>query len=210
VTGFDVIAGAILLVSGLVGFIRGATREVVTVLAFVVAVVVSIVALRISAPLAAHFIHTLWLARVAALLAVFIAVYLVVRLAGGFLTRGVRQTVLSGPDRLLGLLIGFARGVVAVGVIVLLIRAATPPERMPNWFTHAKVYPLASAAGGALRALAPKGMAMVRHVAPTVENAIAPDESETDDAGQSPPRTARRGYTDEERGALNALVEKSR
>ncbi|MGH7024063.1 MAG: CvpA family protein [Caulobacteraceae bacterium] len=182
-TGFDILAGAILLVSGLMGFIRGATREVVTVLAFVIAVVGAIFALRFSAQLAGHFIHTPWLAHVAALLAVFVILYIIVRLAGGVVTRGVRQTVLSGPDRILGFAIGLARGVVVVGVIVLAIRAATPPERLPQWFTGAKSYPVASAAGGALKAFAPKGMAMVRRVAPSVEKALDPSDSNFDSGG---------------------------
>ena len=38
-TGFDYIAGAILLVSGVIGFFRGATRELVTVIAFLAAAV---------------------------------------------------------------------------------------------------------------------------------------------------------------------------
>lgn len=213
-TGFDVAVGAILLISALVGFVRGATREVVTVVAFVAAVVVSIFALRFSAPVARHFIHTVWLAHVAALIAVFVIAYVIVRLIGGRLTRGVRQTSLSGLDRLLGFAIGLARGVVAVGLVVLLIRAATPPERMPRWFTHARTYHLANMAGSALRALGPRGMEMARHVAPAVENALAPEEPDADSGDNQSGATSRpgahRGYTDKQRKALDDLVEKSR
>jgi membrane protein required for colicin V production len=213
-TGFDFIAGAILLVSGLVGLARGATRELVTVIAFITAVVGSIFALRFSAPLARHFIHTAWLAHIAALIVVFIIVYVIVRLIGGQLTRGVRQTGLSGFDRVLGGVIGLARGVVVVGVLVLLIRAATPPERMPHWFTHARVYPMANAAGSALRAFAPKGMEFARQVAPSVENALTSDEQDGDESGNdaTAPHQAsgRHGNTVKERKALDDLVEKSR
>lgn len=210
-TGFDFFAGAILLVSGLIGFWRGATREVTTVIAFIAAVVGSIFALRISGPIARHFIHTAWLANVAAVLAVFVLIYIVVRLVGGRLTRGVRQTGLSSLDRALGFAIGLARGVVMVGIVVLLIRAATPPERVPGWFTHARIYPVANAAGAALRVLAPKGVAMARHMGPAMENALAPDESDqagNQTSGGAAPR--RHGYSDTQRKALDALVEKSR
>jgi membrane protein required for colicin V production len=178
-TGFDILAGVILLASGLVGFARGATREVVTVAAFIVGVAVSIFAIRFSAPLAQHLIHTLWLARVAALIGVFLVTYVIVRLAGGALTRGVRQTSLSGPDRVLGLAIGLARGAVAIAVIALAIRTATPPERMPHWYTGAIIYPEADAGGRALRALAPKGMAIMRHAAPSVENALTGENADS-------------------------------
>jgi membrane protein required for colicin V production len=210
-TGFDFIAGGILLVSGLVGFLRGATREVTTVVAFIAAVAGAIFGLRFSAPIARHFIHTFWLANVAAVLVAFVVIYIIVRLVGGHLTRGVRQTGLSSLDRALGFAIGAARGVVAVGVVVLLIRAATPPERMPVWFTQARTYPLANAAGAALRVLAPKGMAMARHVGPAVENALAPDETDqADNAAASGPAVKHHGYSDAQRKALDDLVEKSR
>lgn len=213
-TGFDYVAGAILLVSGAVGFARGATRELVTVIAFVAAAAGSVLLLRFSGPLAHHFIHTAWLARVAALIVGFIAIYIIVRLLGGRLTQGVRQTVLSGPDRLLGFAIGLARGVVAIAILVVLIRAATPPERLPHWFTQARSYPMASAAGSALRALAPKGLAMARNMAPSVESAVTAEGENTDGnhdvTGEAKAPHARHGYTDKERKALDDLVEKSR
>jgi membrane protein required for colicin V production len=213
-TGFDFIAGAIFLISGLVGLVRGATREVVTVVAFIAAAVTAIFALRLSGPLARHFVHTAWLANIAAFIVVFVIVYIIVRLVGGRLIRGVRQTRLSSLDRILGFAIGLARGAVAVGLLVILIRAATPPERAPHWFTHAKVYPLASAAGSALRAFAPKGMEMAKRVAPTVENAIVPEEPAADGhdsrTGETPRSPGRHGATDKERKALDDLVEKSR
>ncbi len=59
VTLFDLGAGLILLVSGIVGFVRGATREVTTVVAFVLAAVLSVLALRFTGPIARHAIHKL-------------------------------------------------------------------------------------------------------------------------------------------------------
>src|SRR5258708_34459619 len=95
-TGFDFVAGAILLLSGLVGFARGATREVGTVTAFIAAAVGSIFLLRYSGPLAHHFIHTVWLAHVAALIVGFIIIYIFVRLVGGGVTQGWRPAPRSG------------------------------------------------------------------------------------------------------------------
>ncbi len=188
-TGFDILAGAILLVSGLVGFARGATRELVTVTAFIAGVAVSIFAIRYSAPIAGHFIHTLWLARVAALVGVFLIVYIAIRLAGGALTRGVRETALSGLDRALGFAIGLARGAVVIAIIALAIGAITPRERMPHWYTHALVYPEANAGGQTLRALAPKGMALMRRAAPTVENAVTGENADVgNEAGNASDR----------------------
>ncbi len=185
-TTFDYIAGFILITSGLFGFARGATREITTVIAFTLAAVFAVFALRATGPLARVMIHTVWLANTAAILAGFIFAYVVLRLIGGALVNSVRQTSLSGLDRVLGLGIGIVRALVVLGGFTLLLNAATPPERMPAWILHAKLYPLASAAGGALRAFAPKGLKAARGVAPDLAKAMAGDpDPETPDNAPS-------------------------
>jgi membrane protein required for colicin V production len=181
-TAFDYAAGLLLLLSGLFGLARGATHEITTVVALVVAAILAVAALRFTGPLAMHEIHTPWLAKAAAVLLTFILVYAVLRMIGGALTRGVRQTSLSGLDRLLGFGVGLVRAMVVLGGFILLVDAATPPERMPAWISGAKLYPLASAAGGALRTFAPRGLKVAQTVAP----ALADDVAE----GSAPPASA--------------------
>ncbi|MBA3811410.1 MAG: CvpA family protein [Caulobacteraceae bacterium] len=208
-TLFDILAGSVFLISGVIGFARGATREVTTVIAFVLAAVIAVFSLRVTAPLAHHLIATVWLANTAAILVAFVVAYILLRMVAGALHRGVRQTVLSGVDRALGFAIGLARALVVVGAFALILNAATPPERMPAWITRAKLYPLANAAGGALRAFAPQGIKVAHDVAPAVEQAGTGAPA----AAPSGPRslTARgSGYSTDERKALDDLVEKSR
>jgi membrane protein required for colicin V production len=178
VTAFDDFILATLAISGLVGMIRGATREITTVVALLVAATGSVFALRFSGPIAAHMIKTAWLANAAAILAVFILLYVVLRLIGGAITRGVRQTSLSGLDRLVGAGIGLARALVVVGGVTLLVDTVTPADRMPGWISGAKLYPLAAAAGGALRAVGPEGLGLARNVGPTLAGAAlsSPEE----------------------------------
>jgi len=205
VTLFDLGAGLVLLVSGIFGYARGATREVTTAIAFVLAIVAAVLALRFTGPIAGHSIHTVWMANAAAVLIVFIFAYVVLRLIGGALTRRVRQTAaLSGLDRALGFAIGVVRGLVVIGAFALLIEAATPAERRPAWIVGAKLYPLASQAGAALKSLAPRGLNAAHAVAPEITGP-AP--------GDTPPQrklSHGRGYSLHERKSLDDLVEKSR
>jgi membrane protein required for colicin V production len=171
-TAFDYAAGVLLLLSGLFGFVRGATHELSTVVALVVAAILAVAALRFTGPLALHAIHTPWLAKATAILLTFVLVYAVLRILGGALTRGVKQTSLSGLDRMLGFGVGLVRALVALGGFILLVDAATPPERMPAWIKGAKLYPIASAAGGALRTFAPSGLKVAATVAPVLADDV--------------------------------------
>jgi membrane protein required for colicin V production len=117
-------------------------------------------------------IDTAWLANAAAILVMFIIIYIVLRLTGGALTQSVRQTGLSGLDRMLGFGIGVVRALVVMGAFTLVLNAATPPERMPAWISDAQLYPLASAAGDSLRAFAPKGLKVAHDVAPGLADAV--------------------------------------
>jgi len=214
-TGFDILAGLVLLVSGLVGYARGATREVTTVIAFLLAVAAAVIGLRFTGPIARHFIHTSWMANAAAALTLFIVAYIALRMVGGALTRSVRQTAtLSGLDRVLGFGIGLVRALVILGAFALLIDAATPPERKPDWFLTARLYPLARASGAVLEALAPKGLAVANSVAPAIHDAVR----DANGADAPPParpaaRSARGrspGYSADQRKSLDDLVEKTR
>jgi membrane protein required for colicin V production len=211
---FDIIAGLLLVVSAIIGLARGATREVTTVMAFLAAAVIAVFGLRFTGAIAAHTMATPWMANVAALLVTFVAVYIVLRIIAGMLSRGVQRTVLSGPDRVLGGGIGVARGLIAVGACLLLVDAALPPQQMPSWITGAKLYPVADASASLLRAFAPQGWKLAGEVAPGVASAImgAPQTMQDDPPNDSPAVRAGygSGYSERQRKALDVLVEKSR
>ena len=206
-TLFDAAVGLVLLASGMLAFVRGATREITTVLAFIAAVVVAVFGLRFTGPLARHAIATAWMANTVAALMLFVFAYIVFRVIGGVITRTVKQTAtLSSLDRILGLGVGILRGAVIVGAFTLLINAATPAERMPAWISKAKTYPAATQAANILKAFAPEGMRMAHTVEPVVTDAVkagtAPDAS--------PTARPAHGYDQDQRKSLDDLVEKSR
>jgi membrane protein required for colicin V production len=199
---FDLIVLLILAVSALIGFLRGAVREVVTVIAFITSVLVAVVLLRFTGPLFRHVVHPDWLASALALLVIFLAVYIVLRILGGQLTDKIRKSNLGALDRAVGLGFGLVRALVTLGLFNIVFHIATPPERTPKWVTQAKLYPLTEVSADALRAVAPKGSAMARKVAPALKDAVN-DESQGD-------KGADRGYEARDRKSMNDLLEKSR
>ena len=181
-TQFDLIALAVLAVSGLIGFVRGALRELTTIVAFGLAVLIALLALRFTGPLARHWLHPSWVGNVAALLAGFLVSYIAIRIVGALLSHSVHQVkALGGIDRVAGLGIGLIRGFVLLGVFQLVFSAATPRERMPSWISHAALYPAASDTAQALKALEPSGLAVAGKLAPTLKEAVTDDDGQDDD-----------------------------
>jgi membrane protein required for colicin V production len=171
---FDLAAGLVLIVSVLVGWIRGATREVATFAALIAAAIVALAALRFSGPVARHAIHTVWLANIAAILLVFAAVYILLRVAASALTRRIHQTSgLGGVDRALGAGLGAARALIVLGLANLTINAIMPADRMPPWISGALLYPVSTASATALKTFAPNGAELAKRVYPVVGKAIA-------------------------------------
>jgi membrane protein required for colicin V production len=202
VTQFDYAVIAILAFSALVGFWRGAAREIVTVLAFVLAALSALFGLRYVAPIGRAGIDPDWAGEVVAAVAVFLVVYIVLRLMGAALARRVKDSQVMGPlDRSIGLGFGLVRAVVFLGALNLLFHAATPSDRIPPWISQATLYPMTTAAGRALAAVAPKGLAMARRAKPAV------DEVVKDSAGD---RRQPQGYDARERHTIDILVEKAR
>jgi membrane protein required for colicin V production len=203
---FDLAAGLVLIVSVLVGWIRGAAREVATVAALIIAAVVALFALRFSGPIARHAIHTPWLANIAAILIVFAAVYILLRVMAGSLTRRIHQTSgLGGVDRMVGAGFGAARALVLLGLVNLTVNAIMPPDRMPPWISGALLYPVSSLSASALKAFAPRGADLAKQVYPVVGKAITSDGQDNEAAGDQ-----NRDYNDPQTNAPGPQAPSSR
>jgi len=194
-TLFDVLAGLLLLVSGLTAFMRGATRELTEMLAFVIAVLISILCLRFTAPVLRGMMSPDWAAVTAALLIVFVIVFLLLKVVGSQITSRVQSAgALGTVDRLIGAAFGLIRAMVILGAFTLLVQMAGGEAGPPKWVAEARLYPVTAGAGKVLKAFAPSAFAAAGKVAPAVKDAVR------DGAG----------YSDDERKAMDDAVEKSR
>jgi membrane protein required for colicin V production len=198
VTQFDYLALTVILISALVGWMRGAAREMVTVVAFVLAAAIALFGLRYTAGVARQLIHPAWAAQVVAVAVVFLIVYIALRIFGAGLAGKIQATnVLGALDRSVGLGFGLIRALVILGAFNLVFNAATPPDRVPRWISHGALYPMTTAAARILKTFAPKGMGVAVRLKPAFvddERDKAPDE----------------GYDAAERNRVDQLVEKSR
>jgi membrane protein required for colicin V production len=201
-TQFDLIVAILFLISAGVGFLRGAIREIAALFALVVAAFVAIYGLPAITPLVRHLIHTRWLAATVALIGVFAVVYVLLRLIGAGVARNVQRThVLGALDRVVGLGIGVARGLVVMGGLYLMFNAATPEDLRPHWITGSLTWPVSRAMGNLITAVAPRGLDLAGRVRPAFDQAVKDRPRD---------RNASGGYDARQRGEIDDLVEKSR
>ena len=226
-TLFDLIAILIIVVSGAVGFTRGAVRELVTVFAFTLSALAAIYMMPVVGPAARHMMHPAWVANAGAVVAVFLVAYISLRLLGGWVTSRLHeQAALGTIDRTIGLGFGVVRALVFLGVFYLVFNMATPPELVPTWISEAKLYPLAREAGRIVGAVAPRALRASSHIGPALERAVTEDGIDDNVFGAAAPADKivpsaagsrsrnstppNPGYDKRSRDDIDALVERSR
>lgn len=212
-TLFDIIALSVILLSAGIGFVRGAVREVMTILAFVLAALIAVYGLKFIGPIARKMLNPDWFATTLAVIVTFIAAYIAIRMAGSLMTKKLHDIKTLGLlDRSAGVAFGLVRALFLLGLFNLVFNIATPTERVPKWISHSALYPLSSLSAKVLRSMAPKGSAMAGKLGPSIEQAVR--DGAADKMG-SPPKSSEtktpgKGYDEKSRRNVDALVEKNR
>ncbi|WP_028989183.1 CvpA family protein [Thermithiobacillus tepidarius DSM 3134] len=129
---FDCLIFAILLVSTIVGLLRGLVREVFSLFLWLLGFVVAIHYSPPAAQLLKPFIDTPSLRIVAAFLALFLVTVIIGNLFALLLQQILHKAGLSTVDRALGGGFGLLRAVLLAGLLVL-IAQATPMAKDPWW-----------------------------------------------------------------------------
>ncbi len=156
-TTFDYILLGMVLVSGLVGVLRGLIREALSLVIWVAALWCAArfgsEAARLFDSLLDDALWQLWAGR----LALFVGVLFAGSIVAWIITYFVRRSVITGTDRVLGMLFGLARGVLLAGILVLALDlggfGAEP------WWRESKLLPYAAAVGAELRDVAEEQLA---------------------------------------------------
>lgn len=232
-TIFDLIALAVVALSALSGYNKGAVAELLGLFAMALSAIATIAFLPATAPIARHILHAGWVSAVVAAVATFVIVFMFLRLVAAMLTGSINRSFLGGANRFGGLIFGGLRGVVVLALFALLFNKATPAELKPSWITGGFTYPFASDAGRALGSFLPKKFdptggftdQLGRSIrdestkpdgeAPPVEETAPPPDQTAPSVRHDPPSSERakpvnHGYTKRARDSVDALVERSK
>lgn len=157
VTDYLVIAAVV--ISAVVGAMRGFLREVVALVAWLLALFIAwhfadLVEPHLGGLLAGSSVKP-WAARVI----IVLLILLLGAAVGAMLSHFVRLSMFSGMDRFLGLIFGLLRGVVLLGVFVILGQLLRLSDE--HWWTRSLLIPYGESVANGLRTLV--GEQHVRH-----------------------------------------------
>lgn len=148
----DYIILAVILISAVAGLIQGFLREVFSLVTLVLAIWLAWKAGPALVPYLGGALREppfgLWTGRAI----VFIAVLVAGAIISAIVNHYVRLSMFSGLDRLLGFILGMARGVVIVGIAVIL--AQNVRLEGESWWKKSRLIPTLEPVAGVLRVIA--------------------------------------------------------
>ena len=136
---FDLLLIAVLLVSAIVGIVRGLIRELLSLLSWVVSLWMAFKFAPEVSTWLAPYLDAPQLQYVVALAAVFILCLLLLSLCAIILAKLLALVGIAGTDRSLGAVFGVVRGV-AIGVVLIFLLRLTPASN-ESWFTSSTLVP---------------------------------------------------------------------
>jgi membrane protein required for colicin V production len=147
----DYVIIAAILVSAVAGAVRGFLRESIAVATWLIALFLAwhfsdLVAPHLGGLLAASDVRP-WAARAI----IVVLVLLVGTATGAILAHYVRLSIFSGMDRLLGFIFGLLRGVVLLGVFVILAQLLRLQDE--HWWRRSLLMPYGESVANGLRTL---------------------------------------------------------
>jgi membrane protein required for colicin V production len=142
---------AIVVLSAVVGAVRGLLREVIAVVTWVVAIWGAWAFSGVVEPYLGGVLKDSAARPWAARAVVFVGLLLLGAAVGALVSQFARLSIFSGTDRLLGFVFGLLRGAVAVGVIVIIVQQLKI-DREPEW-QRSTLLPYAEQVASVLRSL---------------------------------------------------------
>ena len=150
ITLLDGILIGVAVVSGLLAMVRGFSREVLSIVSWVVAAIAAFMFYQQAVPFVQNYIASELVATLVAAAGIFLITLVVVT----YITMRVADFIIDsriGPlDRTLGFLFGVARGGLLMVVAMLFFNFLVSPEQTPGWVADAKSRPLLENLGESL------------------------------------------------------------
>ena len=151
----DLVVIGVVLISALLAAVRGFTREVLAIVAWVTAAAAAWFLHRLVLPYAEQYITNKTVALVAAIGGIFVVTLIVVSIITVKVSDLILDSRIGALDRTLGFVFGAARGLLLC-VIGWVFFAWLAQGKMPEWAANAKSRPMLESTGNSLVAMLPE------------------------------------------------------
>ena len=156
----DLVIAIAIAISVVIGFVRGFVKEAISIASLLIAIWAALHFGPGVGTIADNWLSSPDLQKWFGWLLVFVVILTVGGLLGWGVAKMVRLSVLSGTDRMLGILFGFCRGAVLVGVAVMGGQFAGFDN--DDWWDKSFLIDYGEFVADWIRVMAPKGMDMLQ------------------------------------------------
>ncbi len=212
VNSADLMVIAVVLISGVLAFVRGLVHEILALGAWIGAGIATYFGIDHAIPLARSLTEVQPIADVGAGAALFLAVLIALSIVTRILVKQIRKSSLGALDRSLGLLFGLARGGLVIAVTWLAAAWAYQEDPFPEWVTEARTLPLVQGGARALYEVLPEGF-RPEVMPPALQSAEGLKSITFDDLGAPAPKSAvqddQSGYNSDTRKGMDNLFQQS-
>ncbi len=205
----DFVVVIVMILSILLAVLRGFTREVLTIVAWVGAIFAVIWGLPLIRPVVQGMFADATTADIAGGAFLGILTLVILSLISHQIGKAVKKSGLGPVDRSLGGVFGALRGAVLLCLIYILLESLLQPT-LPSWLTEAKFQPWLASGAEKLKSILPpemRDMLESKPEKPPTDTGVpteTPPEKPGDKAGEP-----ERGYPSQERGDMERLIEKN-
>ncbi|MGH1479687.1 MAG: CvpA family protein [Geminicoccales bacterium] len=140
-TVFDMAVLFVVGVSALLALARGMVRETLSLVAWIVAALIAFAAFQQVRPAIGDYIANEWIADAAALIVVFIAPMVCLKIIALLIAEALPGGLFGLTDRFLGTGYGLARGALLVSAAYIGLSTINLPENHPAWIQDAQLLP---------------------------------------------------------------------
>ncbi len=201
-TAVDIVVIAVILVSAVFAFVRGLTREALSLGSWLLAIYLSFTQYpRVTPFLESSFSNPMIRDFVAGII-IFAAVMLLLLPIGLYLRGFVKGEQVTAIDRSLGFVFGAARGYLLVAILYLIVAWLMPEEKQPLWLREANTRPALVYGANLLRDMIP---AEQRNL---LESKADPSAAEDDSFAEDfAPEEESPEYPDEQGSTLDGKID---
>jgi membrane protein required for colicin V production len=203
----DIILAGIMIISALLALMRGFTREVLSLIAWVMAALAAFFAVLNDElkQMTMQYIEPQLVAVIALGGAVFLVVLVIASLISVKISDMVVDSSAGAFDRSLGFIYGLARGLVLVAIAFIFYDKLTPIESQQPWIKNARTMPLIQRTADVIHSLVPQDVSESLKEFGIKTNPEKPTPKPGETEGNADPNET--GYSSDTRNQVDQVIQ---